>query len=176
MKILLISSNIAMTPYPIYPLGVSMITAALTAAGHEVRQFDFLQQKNSMDALGQDIKRFGPELIGISVRNIDNVNLMNEQYYIEIVKNIVKKIREVSNVKVILGGAGFSLIPDYIANCGMARAFAYCMEPGVDVSAAAIARDVQEPITGAVADPVGEARRTRGILQHSLGNILQQLG
>src|SRR3990172_10727389 len=91
-----------------------MIAAALTAAGHEVRQFDFLQQKNSMDALGQDIKRFGPELIGISVRNIDNVNLMNEQYYIEIVKNIVKKIREVSNVKVILGGAGFSLIPDLI--------------------------------------------------------------
>ena len=114
MKILLISSNIAMTPYPIYPLGVSMIAAALTAARHEVRQFDFLQQKNSMDVLGQDIKRFGPELIGISVRNIDNVNLMNEQYYIEIVKNIVKKIREVSNVKVILGGAGFSLIPDLI--------------------------------------------------------------
>lgn len=114
MKILLISSNIAITPYPIYPLGVSMIAAALTAAGHEVRQFDFLQQKNSMDALGQDIKRLGPELIGISIRNIDNVNLMNEQYYIEIVKNIVKKIREVSNVKVILGGAGFSLIPDLI--------------------------------------------------------------
>src|SRR3990172_8011325 len=91
-----------------------MIAAALTAAGHEVRQFDFLQQKNSMDVLGQDLKRFGPELIGISVRNIDNVNLMNEQYYIEIVKNIVKKIREVSNVKVILGGAGFSLIPDLI--------------------------------------------------------------
>ena len=70
----------------------------------------------------------------------------------------------------------FSVIPDYIANCGMARAFAYCMEPSADVSAAAIARDVQQRIAGAVRDAVGESRRHTGILQYSLGNILQQLG
>ena len=114
MKILLISSNTTITPYPIYPLGVSMIAAALTAAGHEVGQFDFLQQKNSMDSLEREIERFKPELIGISVRNIDNANLMNEQYYIETIKGIVKKVREVSKGKVVLGGAGFSLIPDLI--------------------------------------------------------------
>ena len=91
MRILLISSNIAMSPYPIYPLGVSMIAGALTTAGHEVRQFDFLQQDKSMDAIAQEIKQFNPELIGISVRNIDNANLMNEQFYIEVVRDIVKK-------------------------------------------------------------------------------------
>lgn len=114
MRILLISSNIAMSPYPIYPLGVSMIAGALTTAGHDVQQFDFLQQNKSVDAIEQEIEQFNPELIGISVRNIDNVNLMNEQYYIEVVKDIVKKIREVSMSKVILGGAGFSLMPDLI--------------------------------------------------------------
>lgn len=114
MRILLISSNITMSPYPVYPLGVSMIAGALTAAGHEVRQFDFLQQNKSMDAIAQEIKQFNPELIGISVRNIDNVNFMNKQYYIEVVKNIVEKIREVSRSKVIMGGAGFSLIPELI--------------------------------------------------------------
>ena len=114
MRILLISSNIATSPYPIYPLGVSMIAGALEAAGHEVRQFDFLQQNNSIKALLHEIDIFKPELFGISVRNIDNVNLMNEQYYIDVVKNIVKEIKEVSGNKVILGGAGFSLIPDLI--------------------------------------------------------------
>jgi radical SAM superfamily enzyme YgiQ (UPF0313 family) len=39
---------------------------------------------------------------------------MNEQYYIQNVRNIVDKVREVSDVKVILGGAGFSLIPELI--------------------------------------------------------------
>jgi lipid biosynthesis B12-binding/radical SAM protein len=114
MKILLISSNIAVTPYPIYPLGLSMIASALTHAGHEVRQADFLEKKNSLDALAQEIRTFKPELIGISIRNIDNVNLVSEQYYIGVVKDIVQKIREVSTAKVILGGAGFSLIPDLI--------------------------------------------------------------
>lgn len=114
MKILLISSNITMSPYPLYPLGLSMIASALAGAGHEVRQFDFLQQNNSLDALVQEIMEFGPGLIGISVRNIDNVNFMNEQYYIDIVKDIVKRAKEVSVAKVILGGAGFSLVPELI--------------------------------------------------------------
>ncbi len=114
MKILLISSNRATTPYPIYPLGVSVIAAALTAAGHKVQQFDFLQQKNSVDAIGEEVERFKPNLIGISIRNIDNINMINHKYYIETVKDIVKRIREVSNRKIILGGAGFSLIPDLI--------------------------------------------------------------
>ena len=114
MKILLISSNITTSPYPLYPLGLSMVAAALESAGHEVMQFDFLHQDNSLDAVAMVIGSFHPELIGISVRNIDNVNLMNEQYYIETVKDIVRKIREVSTVKILLGGAGFSLVPKLI--------------------------------------------------------------
>jgi lipid biosynthesis B12-binding/radical SAM protein len=114
MKIALVSSNTAVTPYPTYPLGLSMIASALTNAGHEVCQVDFLEKKNSLEALAQEIRTFGPELIGISIRNIDNVNLVSEQYYIGVVKDIVKKIREVSAAKIILGGAGFSLVPDLI--------------------------------------------------------------
>lgn len=114
MKILLISANVTMSPYPIYPLGVSMIAGALTKAGHEVSQVDFLHQNTSVDAIAGEVKKFQPGLVGISVRNIDNVNLMHEQYYIENVRNIVAAIRSVSDVKVLLGGAGFSLVPDLI--------------------------------------------------------------
>lgn len=114
MKIMLISANVTLSPYPVYPLGVSMIAAALTKAGHEVNQVDFLHQNTSLEAIGRDIELLRPELIGISVRNIDNVNLLNEQYYIQNVKNIVDKIRSITSVKIILGGAGFSLIPDLI--------------------------------------------------------------
>ncbi len=114
MKILLISANVTLSPYPIYPLGVSMIAGALHKAGHEVQQLDFLQQNTSLAAIAGEVRKFNPDLVGISVRNIDNVNLMNEQYYIQNVKNIVNTVREESSVKVILGGAGFSLIPDLI--------------------------------------------------------------
>jgi len=114
MRILLISSNVTVSPYPVFPLGAGMIASALSAAGHEVRQFDFLRNESSLDALVNDIKDFVPELVGISVRNIDNVNLMNEQYYIDMLKCIVQRIKEVSTAKILLGGAGFSLIPDLI--------------------------------------------------------------
>jgi lipid biosynthesis B12-binding/radical SAM protein len=114
MRVLLISANVTLSPYPIYPLGVSIIAAALTKAGHTVKQADFLQQGNSLEAIGREVREFGADLVGISVRNIDNVNLINEQYYIQNVKNIVSVVREVSNAKVLLGGAGFSLIPELI--------------------------------------------------------------
>ncbi len=114
MKVLLISANVTQSPYPLYPLGVSIIAAALTRAGHDVRQADFLQQNTSLAAIAGEVREFAPDLVGISVRNIDNVNFMNEQYYIQNVKNLVTTVREISQAKVLLGGAGFSLIPDQI--------------------------------------------------------------
>ena len=114
MKILLISSNTEVSPYPVYPLGMGIIANALTTAGHDVRQIDFLQRGASLDSMGQEISIFKPELIGISIRNIDNVNLVNERYYLGTVQDIVQKIRKLSTARVILGGAGFSLMPDLI--------------------------------------------------------------
>src|SRR5450756_2825599 len=104
MKVLLISANVTLSPYPLYPLGVSVIAAVLTKAGHEVRQADLLQQNTSLEAIGREVQEFGPDLVGISVRNIDNVNLLHEQYYIQNVKNLVTTVRGVSKAKVLLGG------------------------------------------------------------------------
>lgn len=42
------------------------------------------------------------------------------------------------------------LIPDFIANCGMARVFAYCMEDDVELSDAAIFADTSEVIKDAL--------------------------
>jgi glutamate dehydrogenase/leucine dehydrogenase len=45
----------------------------------------------------------------------------------------------------------FAVIPDFIANCGMARTFAYLMKGGVEVSERAIQDDVESCIRSAVA-------------------------
>lgn len=111
MRVLLISSNIAETPYAVYPLGMSMVAAALRADGHEVTLFDFLQQGQSLEAVREGVRRVRPELVGISIRNLDNVNLLNEQRYIEAVKGIVAVLREETPVRIVLGGSGFSVMP-----------------------------------------------------------------
>ena len=114
MKVLLISSNIAQSPYPVYPLGLSIVAGALLDAGHQVHFFDMIQSRGSLDELGEKIDAVSPDVVGISIRNIDNVNLLNEQRYIDVVTDIVTRIRRRTQAKVLLGGSGFSLMPDEI--------------------------------------------------------------
>jgi lipid biosynthesis B12-binding/radical SAM protein len=114
MRLLLVSSNLAETPYAVYPLGMSMVAAALKREGHEVVLFDFLQQGQSLDSIREVVRRVKPELIGISIRNVDNVNLLNEQRYIDAVRHIVQAIRGETTVKIVLGGSGFSVMPEEV--------------------------------------------------------------
>jgi radical SAM superfamily enzyme YgiQ (UPF0313 family) len=93
---------------------MSMVAGALRHAGHEVHQFDFFASDMSMDAVAKAIRDHAPEIIGISIRNIDNVNLLNEKRYIDIVGSIVTKIRQETAVPVVLGGSGFSILPEVI--------------------------------------------------------------
>ncbi|MCK5851087.1 MAG: lipid biosynthesis B12-binding/radical SAM protein [Kiritimatiellae bacterium] len=114
MKILLISSNMAATPYPVYPLGMSMVAGALIKADHDVTLFDFLHHGASLDALAEAVRDVDPGLVGISIRNIDNVNLLNEQRYIDAVADIVAVIKKETDAKIVLGGSGFSIMPEII--------------------------------------------------------------
>ena len=114
MKILLISANAAKTPYPVYPLGMGMVAASLENAGHVVSQFDFLQNDTSTDAVIAAFRKVQPDLVGISLRNIDNTNILNEQRYVPCVRSIIDCIRAESNCRVVLGGSGFSIMPDVI--------------------------------------------------------------
>jgi len=114
MRILLISANTAKSPYPVYPLGLSMIAASLVNAGHVVSQFDFLQQDTSLKAVAFAMREFQPDLVGISLRNIDNTNILNEQKYIPCVRDIVNTVRAESGCRVVLGGSGFSIMPEVI--------------------------------------------------------------
>ena len=102
MKIILISANTAETPYPVYPLGMGIVANALARAGHEVVQFDFLHSGQSLEKLADALRSQMPALAGISIRNIDNVNLVSEQHYINTVRQIVMAIRSVIKAPIVL--------------------------------------------------------------------------
>ncbi len=63
-RIFLVSSNTTIDPYPVYPVGMAIIASALTKAGHEVRQFDFLAEEQSDDRLRKAIRDFATPLCG----------------------------------------------------------------------------------------------------------------
>lgn len=68
-----------------------------------------------------------------------------------------------------------SLIPDFIANCGMARVFAYLMQPAVAVTDEAIFQDVSDTIKKALADVAAHHSGSTHIAQKALHQILEKL-
>jgi lipid biosynthesis B12-binding/radical SAM protein len=112
MKCFLVGANVATSPYPVYPLGMAMIANALIKDGHSVIQFDFMQNNSSYENLTKHIKNEIPDVVGISMRNIDNVNYLNEEKYTDVVKSIVSHIKSICNAIVVLGGTAFSILPE----------------------------------------------------------------
>jgi radical SAM superfamily enzyme YgiQ (UPF0313 family) len=94
---------------------MSVVASALQKAGHDICQFDFLANNKSLEVLQKEIGRFEPDFIGISLRNIDNVDSTAEDgWYLNHVKNIVQSIKDYVTVPVILGGPAFSILPTEI--------------------------------------------------------------
>ncbi|OHD66544.1 MAG: B12-binding domain-containing radical SAM protein [Spirochaetes bacterium RBG_13_51_14] len=109
MKVLLISANTVRTPYYVYPLGLDYVTAALSSR-HIVRIADINIMKG-MDPLISIINDFVPDVIGLSLRNIDNVDSHDTKSFIPIYRNLVEAIRRHSTAAIVLGGSGFTIFP-----------------------------------------------------------------
>ena len=122
MKVLLISTNTAASPYPVFPLGCGIIASVLKGAGHDVRMLDIMAESDGdidteriLDLLRCELRSFHPELTGISIRNIDNVNILEEEIFLDIPRIIVSELHKlVPEMSVVLGGSGFSIMPEKI--------------------------------------------------------------
>ncbi len=111
-RILLVSSNVAKEPFPVYPLGLAMIASALKAAGHTVDQFDFLAAGESEEALRERNRVFAPDHICISLRNLDDCDSLTATTYPVVARRIVEIVRESCRAPIILGGSAFSILPE----------------------------------------------------------------
>jgi len=98
-----------MTPLP---LGLACVAAATRKSGHEVAMLDLQVEKDTRSVLQETIEAFRPDIIGISVRNIDDQNMENPKFLLEKAKKIVDRCRSVSRAKIVLGGAGYSIFPE----------------------------------------------------------------
>ncbi|GGG44042.1 Glu/Leu/Phe/Val dehydrogenase dimerization domain-containing protein [Hymenobacter glacieicola] len=71
--------------------------------------------------------------------------------------------------------ANVSVIPDFIANCGMARVFAYLMESNAEITDQAIFQDTSTIIRAALQRTRQQSEATTGIAQKSFEMALRQL-
>jgi radical SAM superfamily enzyme YgiQ (UPF0313 family) len=108
-RVLLINPNTEQSPYPVVPIGLCLVAASLQSK-YEVRILD--ATFDGATRLISSIGEMKPDYIGISIRNIDDVTLGVEQFYIDGIKrDFIRTIRAACKAPIILGGAGFNLFP-----------------------------------------------------------------
>ena len=111
MKILLISANTEQINMPVLPLGMACVGAAVQNAGHEVKILNLMMVRDIRGLLREDISGFTPDVIGISVRNIDDQLMERPNFLLDQVRTVVSECRNFSDAPIVLGGAGYSIFP-----------------------------------------------------------------
>ena len=112
MRVLFISANTEKINLLPMPLGLAYVAAAVQNQGHDVRVLDLMAQPDSRLPIRDMVQSFRPDVIGISVRNIDDQNMTAPRFLLDAVRDVVLYCRSVSDAVLVLGGAGFSIFPD----------------------------------------------------------------
>jgi radical SAM superfamily enzyme YgiQ (UPF0313 family) len=79
-----------------------------------VRFLDLMAAADWRTALGQALAAFTPEVIGISIRNIDDQDSRNPRFLLEEAREVVAYCKANTNAPVVLGGAGYSIFPEQV--------------------------------------------------------------
>jgi len=109
MKVLLISANTLRIPYPVYPLGLDYVAGCLDSR-YQTKIVDLNDFANP-ESLEAMIRDYSPDFAGVSIRNIDNTDVINCRSFLPEYQDLINRIRKNSKAKVILGGSGFTIFP-----------------------------------------------------------------
>ena len=111
MKILLISVNREKMPYPVFPLGLAYLVRVLKEEGYKTEVLDLCFSEDPSVELKENLRRFQPDLIGLSLRNLDNLTYPTSVSYLKEVEEVIQTCRQYSSAKLVIGGSGYSLAP-----------------------------------------------------------------
>jgi radical SAM superfamily enzyme YgiQ (UPF0313 family) len=111
VRVLLISGNTEEINMPTLPLGLACVAASTRKAGHEVTYLDLLAKVDAQAVIKKTMQGLRPDVVGISVRNIDDQKMANPDFLLEPIKEIVATCQSLSSAPVVLGGAGYSIYP-----------------------------------------------------------------
>ena len=112
MRVLLIQSYLGKEEPAVFPIGLACLKPFLV--NHEVRVFDMNTASEPFEELPQILADFGPEIVGISLRNIDSTNKRKVVFYYTYTKEIIRMVKSKTGARVVVGGSGFSMFASEI--------------------------------------------------------------
>ena len=108
MNILLVQAYLGGTEPPVFPLGLSCLAANLR--GHSIKVFDPNTSRNPYQDLTGVMRGFKPDIVGISLRDIDSTNTRKVVFYYKYFKEMLDVVKDNSpHSKLVVGGSGFSM-------------------------------------------------------------------
>jgi radical SAM superfamily enzyme YgiQ (UPF0313 family) len=111
MRVLLISANTEPINMPTIPLGLGCVAEATRRAGHRIHLLDLMGTGDPRVVVKQATQDFRPDVIGISVRNIDDQKMSGTRFLLSQVREVISACRSVCCAPIVLGGAGYSIFP-----------------------------------------------------------------
>lgn len=116
MKVLLVATNQTdrymdrMVVRPV-PIGLAYLAASVDEERHDLKVLDLMFSEDAVGDVESAVVEFQPELIGLSIRNLDNQSTLNSVWNLPPVRDIVRKIKSVSSAVTVCGGPAFSIFP-----------------------------------------------------------------
>jgi anaerobic magnesium-protoporphyrin IX monomethyl ester cyclase len=112
-RVLLVSTNRERQPYPVVPNGLACVASALDAAGHDVRFLDLCFSGDPIGEARAAARTSRPDIIGVSVRNIDNSDAIALKHYTPEARSVLGALRKAApTANIIAGGAAFGVAPE----------------------------------------------------------------
>jgi radical SAM superfamily enzyme YgiQ (UPF0313 family) len=113
MRVLMVSINKLRSYRPALPIGMITVASQLPPHGHAVRCLDLMFEDDDEAAVRREVAAFAPEVLGIAVRNVDSLNLLEPEVYTPLALSVADWARDQRpGLRVVLGGAGFTTIPE----------------------------------------------------------------
>jgi radical SAM superfamily enzyme YgiQ (UPF0313 family) len=116
MRVLLISGSREIVHVMVPPIGEAYLASYLIKQDHEVKFLDLALSNDYKKEVSEAIESFYPQVIGISIRNVDSTTYPGNLFFYLPVKNIIQYIKQIvePDIPIILGGAGFSIFSEEI--------------------------------------------------------------
>jgi radical SAM superfamily enzyme YgiQ (UPF0313 family) len=97
---------------PVIPLGACMVAEAAEQAGHKVRLLDLMFADDTLTAIRREVESFQPDVVGLSVRNIDNNDLQSPRFFVRDLVPMIRILRRTTSATLVLGGSAVSVMPE----------------------------------------------------------------
>ncbi len=99
---------------PVMPMGACRVAEAAERAGHRVTLLDLMFKKEPRRAVLTALLQCRPDVIGLSIRNIDNNDMRSPVFFLREVQQLVGAIRGATEATVVLGGSALAVMPEAV--------------------------------------------------------------